>query len=36
MLSYEQGVALFRNTDRLSDSDRTKLMGRRAEEVYGW
>ena len=27
MLTYEQGVAPFRNTDRLSDSDRSKLMG---------
>ena len=36
MLTYEQGVAPFRNTDRLSDSDRSKLMGGTLEKVYGW
>ena len=36
MLTYEQGVAPFRNTDRLSDSDRSKLMGGTLKKVYGW
>jgi hypothetical protein len=36
MLTYEQGVAPFRNTDRLSDSDRSKLMGGTLQKVYGW
>jgi len=36
MLTYEQGVAPFRNTDRLSDSDRSKLMGGTLTKVYGW
>jgi len=41
MLTYEQGVAPFRNTDRLSDSDRSdsdrsKLMGETLMQVYGW
>jgi hypothetical protein len=36
MLTYEQRVAPFRNTDRLSDSDRSKLMGGMLKKVYGW
>ena len=36
MLTYEQGVAPFRNTYRLSDSDRSKLMGGTLKKVYGW
>jgi L-fuconolactonase len=36
MLTYEQGVAPFRNTDRSSDSDRSKLMGGTLKKVYGW
>jgi L-fuconolactonase len=36
MLSYEQGVAPFRNTSRLSDGDKAKLMGGTLENVYGW
>ena len=36
MLTYEQGVAPFRNTARLSDSDREKLMGGTLKKVYGW
>ena len=36
MLTYEQGVAPFRNTDRLSDSDRSKLMGGTLQKVYRW
>ena len=36
MLTYEQGVAPFRNTDHLSDSDRSKLMGDTLQKVYRW
>ena len=36
MLTYEQGVAPFRNTDRLSDSDRSKLMGGTLQKIYRW
>ena len=36
MLTYEQGVAPFRNTTRLSESDKAKLMGGTLEKVYRW
>ena len=36
MLTYEQGVAPFRNTTRLSGSDKAKLMGGTLEKVYRW
>lgn len=36
MLTYEQGVAPFRSTDRLSDGDRSKLMGDTLKKVYRW
>jgi predicted TIM-barrel fold metal-dependent hydrolase len=36
LLSYEQGVAPFRLTDRMSDDDRAELMGRTLRRVYGW
>lgn len=36
MLTYEQGVMPFRNTTRLSDSDKAKLMGGTLEKVYKW
>jgi hypothetical protein len=36
MLTYEQGVAPFRNTGRLSDSDKSMLMGGTLEKIYGW
>jgi L-fuconolactonase len=36
LLTYEQGVAAFRVTDRLSDSDRAALMGGTLAKVYGW
>jgi hypothetical protein len=29
-------VAPFRNTDRLSDGDRSKLMGDTLKKVYAW
>ena len=36
LLTYEQGVESFRKTNRLSDSDKAKLMGATLEKVYGW
>lgn len=36
MLTYEQGVAPFRNTTRLSPADKAKLMGGTLEKVYRW
>jgi L-fuconolactonase len=36
LLTYEQGVAPFRTTNRPSDSDRSKLMGGTLAKVYGW
>ena len=36
LLTYEQGVESFRATKRLSDSDRSKLMGGTLEKVYKW
>ena len=36
LLTYEQGVAAFRVTDRLSDSDRALLMGETLQRVYSW
>jgi predicted TIM-barrel fold metal-dependent hydrolase len=36
MLTYEQGVAPFRETTRLSEGDKAALMGGTLEKVYGW
>jgi L-fuconolactonase len=36
VLTYEQAVAPFRDTDRLSESDKAKLMGGTLEKVYKW
>jgi predicted TIM-barrel fold metal-dependent hydrolase len=36
LLTYEEGVAAFRVTSRLSDNDRAKLMGGTLERVYKW
>jgi L-fuconolactonase len=36
MLTYQQGVAPFRETNRLSESDKAKLMGGTLEKVYKW
>ncbi len=35
-LTYEQGVAPFRTTAHLSDTDRAKLMGGTLQQVYRW
>jgi L-fuconolactonase len=36
LLTYAQGVEAFRLTDRLSDTDRARLMGGTLQKVYGW
>jgi L-fuconolactonase len=36
LLTYAQGVEAFRVTDRLSDSDRLRLMGRTLARIYNW
>jgi L-fuconolactonase len=35
-LTYAQGVDAFRATDRISESDKAKLMGRTLTRIYGW
>jgi L-fuconolactonase len=36
LLTYREGVEAFRVADRLSDSDRAKLMGGSLSRVYNW
>ncbi len=36
VVNYEQAVAPFRLTDRLSDSERAMLMGGACTKAYGW
>jgi L-fuconolactonase len=36
VVNYEQAVEPFRLTDRLSDSERSMLMGDACAKVYGW
>jgi predicted TIM-barrel fold metal-dependent hydrolase len=36
LLTYQQGVDAFRNSDRLSDSDKNTLMGGTLQRVYKW
>ena len=36
MLTYEQGVAPFRMTDRLSADDKARLMGGTLQKIYKW
>jgi hypothetical protein len=36
LLTYAEGLDAFRLADRLSDSDRAKLMGGTASRVYNW
>jgi hypothetical protein len=36
MLTYEQGVEALRFTDRLSDTERSSLMGDTLQRVYSW
>jgi len=35
-LTFKQGVDAFRATNRLSDSDKAKLMGVNTARLYGW
>jgi L-fuconolactonase len=35
-LTYAQGVDAFRDTDRISASDKVKLMGGTLARIYGW
>jgi L-fuconolactonase len=35
-LSYAQGIDAFRVTDRISQSDKAKLMGGTLSQIYGW
>jgi L-fuconolactonase len=36
ILTYKQGVDAFRMNDKLSDSDKAKLMGGTASKIYKW
>ena len=36
LVNYEQGIAPFRLTNRLNDSERAMLMGGACAKVYGW
>ena len=36
LLTYKEGVESFRVTDRLSNTDREKLMGGSLHKIYGW
>jgi predicted TIM-barrel fold metal-dependent hydrolase len=36
LLTYKEGVEAFRVADRLSDGDRSTLMGGTLTKVYGW
>jgi len=36
LLTYEQGVEAFRVTDKLSDSERSALMGGTLVKIYNW
>jgi predicted TIM-barrel fold metal-dependent hydrolase len=36
LLTYQQGVDAFRGTDRLSESEKTTLMGGTLQRVYRW
>ncbi len=35
-LTFKQGVDAFRETRRISDSDKAKLMGANTARLYGW
>ena len=35
-LTFAQGVEAFRMTDRISETDKIKLMGGNAARIYGW
>jgi predicted TIM-barrel fold metal-dependent hydrolase len=36
LLTYKQGVEAFTLTDKLSDAERTQLMGGSLQKIYNW
>jgi hypothetical protein len=36
LLTFAQGVDAFRDTNRIADSDKAKLMGGTLTHIYGW
>jgi predicted TIM-barrel fold metal-dependent hydrolase len=36
LLTFKQGVDAFRATNRISESDKARLMGANAARLYGW
>jgi predicted TIM-barrel fold metal-dependent hydrolase len=36
LLTYKEGVDAFTLTDRLSDAERTQLMGGSLQKIYNW
>ena len=36
LLTFKQGVDAFRATNRISDSDKVKLLGANTARLYGW
>jgi L-fuconolactonase len=36
LLTFAQGVDAFRATNRISESDKAKLMGGDVTRIYGW
>ncbi len=36
LLTYKEGVEAFRVTDRLSETEKTALMGGTLQRIYGW
>ena len=36
LLTFEQGVEAFRQTETLSDDERSALMGGTLQQIYGW
>ncbi len=36
LLTFEQGVEAFRQTDTLTDEERATLMGGSLQQIYGW
>lgn len=36
LLTFKQGVEAFRTTNRISETDKVKLMGANTARIYGW
>jgi hypothetical protein len=36
LLTYKEGVEAFRVTDRLSNAERSALMGGTLQQIYNW